>query len=154
MQTCVLEQKLVWNYENSKRLTATCSGVHVSKLTDFTLEMWTPRFLCIPAHRIHKNTPKFHDAQRGPEKIHLSEILLMLIRQVCYTFSISHILIFCDWWNNVSEGFFFVFFFKLLRLNRSFSTTNHISHSIPHKLCILTPSFPFFISLNGLMTLI
>lgn len=43
-----------------------CSGVHWSRLTDFTLEMWTPRLRWMPAQRIHMNTPRFHDAHRGP----------------------------------------------------------------------------------------
>ena len=67
-------------------LTTTCSGVQESKLTDFTahktrfltapiecheinfvpLEMWTPRFLCMPAQRIQRNIPKFQDAHLGP----------------------------------------------------------------------------------------
>ncbi len=55
-------------------LTAICSAVHWSRLTDFTLLMWTPRFRCIPAQRIQKNTPKFHDAQRGP--IHTKKLTL------------------------------------------------------------------------------
>lgn len=47
-------------------LTATCSGVHVSKFTDLTLEMCTPKLRCMPAQRIHRKIPIFHDAQRGP----------------------------------------------------------------------------------------
>lgn len=43
-----------------------CSGVHWSRLTDLTLEMWTPRLRWIPAQRMHMNTPRFHDAHRGP----------------------------------------------------------------------------------------
>ena len=49
-------------------LTATWCGVHESRLTDLTLEMWTPKFRWIPAHLMHKNIPKFHEAHRGPEK--------------------------------------------------------------------------------------
>lgn len=45
-----------------------CSGVHASKFTDLTFEMWTPRFRWIPAHRMHRKTPKFHEAHRGPER--------------------------------------------------------------------------------------
>lgn len=44
-----------------------CSGVHWSRLTDLTLEMWTPRLRWIPAQRIHMNTPRFQEAHRGPE---------------------------------------------------------------------------------------
>lgn len=55
------------NYKTNDYInTTTCSGVQVSKLTDLTLLMWTPRFLCIPAHLIHKNIPKFQLAHRGP----------------------------------------------------------------------------------------
>ena len=34
--------------------------------------MWTPKFRWIPAQRMQRNTPRFHDAQRGPriKKIH------------------------------------------------------------------------------------
>lgn len=46
--------------------TCICSDVHWSRLTDFTLEMWTPRLRWMPAQRIHMNTPRFHDAHRGP----------------------------------------------------------------------------------------
>ena len=49
-------------------LTAICSGVHESKFIDFTLDICTPKFLCMPAHLIHKNTPMFHDAHLGPTK--------------------------------------------------------------------------------------
>lgn len=45
-----------------------CSGVHWSRLTDLTLEMCTPRLRWMPAQRIHMNTPRFHEAHRGPEK--------------------------------------------------------------------------------------
>lgn len=48
--------------------TVICSGVQESKLTDLTFEMWTPKFLCIPAQRIHKNTPRFHEAHLGPKR--------------------------------------------------------------------------------------
>lgn len=48
-------------------LTWICSGVHWSRLTDLTLEMWTPRLRWIPAQRMHMNTPRFQDAHRGPE---------------------------------------------------------------------------------------
>lgn len=44
----------------------TCSGDQVSKFTDLTRVMCTPRLRWIPAHRMHKNTPRFHDAHRGP----------------------------------------------------------------------------------------
>lgn len=48
------------------QLTSICSGVHESRFTDFTLEIWTPKFRCIPAQRIQRKTPRFHDAHRGP----------------------------------------------------------------------------------------
>ena len=47
-------------------LTATCSGVQVSRFTDFTLEICTPRLRWIPAHLMHKKIPKFHEAHLGP----------------------------------------------------------------------------------------
>lgn len=59
--------------------TTTCSGVHVSKLTDLTLLICTPRFLCIPAHRIHRKIPKFQLAHLGPVKyILIQDIINML----------------------------------------------------------------------------
>ena len=51
-------------------VTCICSCVHWSRLTDFTLDIWTPRFLWIPAQRIQMNTPIFQDAHRGPAKRH------------------------------------------------------------------------------------
>ena len=50
----------------SLQLTSICSGVHESRFTDFTLDIWTPKFRCIPAQRIQRKTPRFHDAHRGP----------------------------------------------------------------------------------------
>ena len=52
-----------------QRHTVICSGVQESRLTLLTLEMWTPRFLWIPAHLMHMNTPRFQDAHRGPESV-------------------------------------------------------------------------------------
>ena len=46
--------------------TSICSGVQESRLTDFTREMCTPRLRWMPAQRMHRNTPRFHEAQRGP----------------------------------------------------------------------------------------
>lgn len=46
--------------------TSICSGVHESRLTDFTLDICTPKFLWMPAQRIHMKTPRFQLAQRGP----------------------------------------------------------------------------------------
>ena len=48
--------------------TEICSGVQESRLTDFTRDMCTPRLRWMPAQRIQRKTPRFHDAQRGPEK--------------------------------------------------------------------------------------
>ena len=56
-------------------LTDTWIWVHESKFTDLTLDIWTPRFLCIPAQRIQRNTPKFQVAQRGPKNIRMQDIL-------------------------------------------------------------------------------
>lgn len=50
----------------SLQLTSICSGVHESRFTDFTRDIWTPKFRCMPAQRIQRKTPKFHDAHRGP----------------------------------------------------------------------------------------
>lgn len=50
------------------RLTSICSGVHESRFTDLTLDICTPKFRCIPAHRMHRKTPRFHDAHRGPRE--------------------------------------------------------------------------------------
>jgi len=47
-------------------LTETCSPVHESRFTDLTRETWTPRFRWIPAHRMHRKIPRFHDAHLGP----------------------------------------------------------------------------------------
>lgn len=46
-----------------------CSWVHWSRFTDFTLDICTPRFLWIPAHRMQINTPMFQEAHRGPMKM-------------------------------------------------------------------------------------
>lgn len=58
------------NLCNSTKTNSTwiCSEVHWSRLTDFTLDMCTPRFLWMPAHRMQINTPRFQDAHLGPEK--------------------------------------------------------------------------------------
>ena len=64
--------KFIWNYCNSLLgciSTWICSWVHWSRLTDFTLDMCTPRFLWIPAHRMQMNTPMFQEAHRGPVKV-------------------------------------------------------------------------------------
>lgn len=57
-------------------ITAICSAVHWSKLTDLTLEMCTPRFRWIPAHRIQMNTPRFHEVHRGPLASQSAQYLL------------------------------------------------------------------------------
>ena len=69
-----LLQNTPWSHEplnidlNSCVLTATWWGVHESKFTDFTLEIWTPKFRWIPAQRIHTKMPIFHEAHLGPWK--------------------------------------------------------------------------------------
>ena len=63
-------------------LTASCSGVHESRLMDLTLDMCTPRLRCMPAHLIHRNTPKFHDAQRGPEKRKITHCKLAVLQEI------------------------------------------------------------------------
>ena len=50
----------------SQIFTAICSAVHESRLTDLTRDTWTPRLRCMPAHRIQRKTPRFHDAHLGP----------------------------------------------------------------------------------------
>ncbi len=47
-------------------ITSICSGVQESRLTDLTREMCTPRFLWIPAQRMHMKTPIFQLAHLGP----------------------------------------------------------------------------------------
>ena len=47
-------------------LTSICSSVQLSKLTDLTRDIWTPKLRWIPAHLIQINTPKFHEAHLGP----------------------------------------------------------------------------------------
>ena len=49
-------------------LTSICSGVQLSRFTDLTRDMWTPKFLCIPAQRIHINMPMFQEAHLGPKE--------------------------------------------------------------------------------------
>lgn len=53
-----------------------CSEVHWSRLTDFTLDMCTPRFLWIPAHRMQINTPRFQEAHLGPDKARTTDCYL------------------------------------------------------------------------------
>lgn len=55
-----------WKCKSCSQPTDICSGVHESRFTDFTRDIWTPRFRCIPAHRMHRKTPRFQEAQRGP----------------------------------------------------------------------------------------
>ena len=45
--------------------TSICSVVQVSRFTDLTFEIWTPRPLWIPEHRMHIKIPKFQLAHRG-----------------------------------------------------------------------------------------
>lgn len=46
-------------------LTSICSLSQLSKYTDRTLDMCTPRLLCTPEHAIHMKTPIFTDAHCG-----------------------------------------------------------------------------------------
>ena len=46
--------------------TSSCSSVQESSVTDFILEMCVPSFRWMPLHLMHKNTPRFQDAQRVP----------------------------------------------------------------------------------------
>lgn len=62
------------------QLTSICSGVHESRLTDFTLDIWTPKFRCIPAQRIQRKTPRFHDAHRGPVERRTRRIIHQEVR--------------------------------------------------------------------------
>ena len=52
-----------------KLCTVTCSGNHKSRLTDFTREICTPKLRWIPAQRMHKKIPRFHEAHLGPNKV-------------------------------------------------------------------------------------
>lgn len=58
----------IWNQWLKVQLTSICSGVHESRFTDFTLDICTPKFRCIPAQRMHRKTPRFHEAHRGPKQ--------------------------------------------------------------------------------------
>lgn len=62
------------------QLTSICSGVHESRFTDFTLDIWTPKFRCIPAQRIQRKTPRFHDAHRGPVERRTRRIIHQEVR--------------------------------------------------------------------------
>lgn len=62
--------------------TCICSGVHWSKLTDLTLDMWTPKFRCIPAHLIQIKTPVFQEAHRGPKGVKKIKIIQDLARLI------------------------------------------------------------------------
>ena len=48
--------------------TSTISGCHLSRDTDFTLEICVPIFLWIPEQRIQTKIPKLTLAQRGPKE--------------------------------------------------------------------------------------
>ena len=61
-----LNPALIWYSFFCTVLTCICSSVHESRLTDLTLDICTPRLRCIPAHLMHKNIPRFHDAHLGP----------------------------------------------------------------------------------------
>ena len=61
-----LNPALIWYSFFRTVLTCICSSVHESRLTDLTLDICTPRLRCIPAHLMHKNIPRFHDAHLGP----------------------------------------------------------------------------------------
>lgn len=53
------------NYIIYKSFTSTCSGVQLSKLTDRTKLIWTPRCLWIPEHCKQINIPSLTDAHLG-----------------------------------------------------------------------------------------
>uniref|UniRef100_A0A2M4D6T9 Putative secreted protein n=1 Tax=Anopheles darlingi TaxID=43151 RepID=A0A2M4D6T9_ANODA len=72
----------------------TCSGVQLSRFTDFTRLMCTPRFRCMPAQRMQRNTPKFQDAQRGPFASQSTQYLLSSSRSI-FVSSIWHFSCIC-----------------------------------------------------------
>lgn len=45
--------------------TSTCSFDQLSMLKDLTFEMCVPSLRCMAAQRMHRNTPRLHDAQAG-----------------------------------------------------------------------------------------
>lgn len=52
--------------------------------------MWTPRLRWIPAHRMHRNIPKFHEAHLGPRRVTEHERGLLkttAVRGGCYPWS-------------------------------------------------------------------
>ena len=51
-------------------LTSTCFTVQVSKLTDLTKLICTPKFRWIPEQSMHMNTPRLAEAHRGPTYRH------------------------------------------------------------------------------------
>ena len=61
----------------------------MSRFTDFTLEMCTPRLRWIPAHLMHRNIPKFQDAHLGPER---DEKMLKSFIFACISFAIDVVL--------------------------------------------------------------
>lgn len=52
--------------ETLKAHTSTCSSDHESKLIDLILEICTPMLRWMPAQVMHRKTPMFQDAHRGP----------------------------------------------------------------------------------------
>lgn len=55
-------------YRERERLELTCCGVHRSRLTDLTREIWTPSPLWSAAHRKQRKIPKDHDVHEGPRR--------------------------------------------------------------------------------------
>jgi len=59
--------------------TSICSGAHLSRLVDLTLEMCVPRLRWMPEHRMQMKTPILVLAQRGPtrcahERVSVSDV--------------------------------------------------------------------------------
>lgn len=71
-------------------------------MTDFTFDRCTPKFLWIPAHRIHKKIPRFQEAHLGPDEKFITyyicrmKILQHLHVLACMWYSIISLL-----WNDI-----------------------------------------------------
>merc|ERR1719272_1972428 len=50
-------------------------GFHLSRVTDLTVVMCTPRALCAPLQSMQKSTPKLTDAHRGALEPHSQQTL-------------------------------------------------------------------------------
>ena len=70
-------------------LTAVWCGVQESRFTDFTFDIWTPRFRWIPAQRMQTKMPIFHDAHLGPIIQRFRKINNCFFKRKVYSVSIQ-----------------------------------------------------------------